>query len=62
MRWPEAVRSVAVDDVKRVARDHLDPAGFVTVVVGPLERIRAARHPRWPVGLDAIEAEFASGE
>lgn len=62
MSWPEAVRSVAVDDVKRVARDHLDPAGFVTVVVGPLERIRAARHPRWPVGLDAIEAEFAPGE
>ncbi len=62
MRWPEAVRAVTVADVKRIARAHLDPVEFVTVVAGPIERIRAARHPRWPVGLDAIEAEFASGE
>ena len=57
--WPEAVRSVTAGDVKRVAQEYLDPAGFVTVVAGPLKRIRAARHPRWPVALDELEAELS---
>ena len=61
MDWPEAVRAVTAADVKRVAREYLDPAGFTTVVAGPLAEIRAARHPRWPVALDDLEAEL-SGE
>ena len=59
MGWPEAVRSVTAGDVKRVAQEYLDPATFVTVVAGPLARIRAARHPRWPVALDDLEAELS---
>ena len=59
MGWPEAVRSVTAEDVKAVAREYLDPATFVTVVAGPLARIRAARHPRWPVALDEVEAELS---
>lgn len=58
MAWPEAVRSVMPEDVRAVARQYLDPATFVTVVAGPLERIRAARHPRWPVALDQVEADL----
>ncbi len=61
MGWPEAVQSVTAEDVKAIAQTHLDPATFVTVVVGPLERIRAARHPRWPVALDELEAGLAGG-
>ena len=61
MNWPEAVRAVTAADVKRVAQEYLDPAGFTTVVAGPLTEIRAARHPRWPVALDELEAEL-SGE
>ena len=61
MDWPEAVRSVTAAHVKRVAQEYLDPAGFTTVVAGPLAEIRAARHPRWPVALDELEAEL-SGE
>ena len=45
-------------DARRVAQEYLNPAGFVTVVAGPLERIRAARHPRWPVALNELEAEL----
>ena len=56
--WPAAVRSVTAGDVKSVAQEYLDPAAFVTVVAGPMERIRAARHPRWPVALDELEAEL----
>ena len=62
MRWPEAVRSVTAADVKAVAREYLDPAGFVTVVAGPLATIRAARHPRWPVTLDELEVELSGGQ
>ncbi len=61
MGWPDAVRAVTAGDVKRVAQEYLDPADFTTVVAGPLAEIRAARHPRWPVALDDLEAEL-SGE
>ncbi|MDE2882742.1 MAG: insulinase family protein [Acidobacteriota bacterium] len=59
MGWPEAVRAVTAGEVKRVAQEYLDPAGFTTVVAGPLAEIRAARHPRWPVSLDELEAELS---
>ena len=54
MSWPEAVQFVMAGNVKRVAQEYLDPAGFTTVVAGPLAEIRAARHPRWPVALDEL--------
>ena len=59
MSWPDAVRAVTAADVKRVAQEYLDPADFTTVVAGPLAEIRAARHPRWPVALDDLEAELS---
>ena len=62
MNWPEAVRAVTAADVKRVAQEYLDPAAFTTVVAGPLAEIRAARHPRWPVALDDLEAELSGGQ
>ena len=58
MGWPAMVRTVTPADVKAIAQEYLDPSTFVTVVAGPLERIRAARHPRWPVALDEVEAEL----
>ena len=58
MGWSAMVQAVTPDDVKAIAREYLDPSTFVTVVAGPLERIRAARHPRWPVALDELEAEL----
>ncbi len=59
MAWPAAVGAVTAEDVKVVAQEYLDLSAFVTVVAGPLERIRAARHPRWPVALDDLEAELS---
>ncbi len=61
MGWPRAVRAVTAADVKAMAERYLDPADLVTVVVGPLARIRAARHPRWPVALDDLEASLSGG-
>jgi len=54
--------TVTVADVKGVAQVYLDPAGFTTVVAGPLEETRAARHPRWPAALDNLEAELSNEE
>ena len=48
-------------EVKRVALEYLDPAGFTTVVAGPLAEVRAARHPRWPVALGELEAGLSGG-
>jgi len=59
--WPAAVRSVTASDIKAIAQRHLDPTTLVTVVVGPLERIREARHPRWPLALDELEASLSGG-
>jgi zinc protease len=54
LSWPEAVRAVTASEVKAVAEKYLAPTELVTVVVGPLESIRKARHPRWPVDLDSL--------
>jgi zinc protease len=54
IRWPEAVEAITVEQVKTIAQRLLDPATMVTVVAGPLTEIRAARHPRWPIGLDDL--------
>ncbi len=54
MQWPRAVEAVTVDQVKAMASRTLDPASLVTVVAGPLEAIRAARHPRWPIALNDL--------
>ena len=61
MGWPAAVRAVTASDIKTTAQQRLDPRTLVTVVVGPLARIREARHPRWPVALDELEASLSGG-
>jgi len=62
MRWPEAVLAVTADQVKEVAAAYLDRNAMATVVVGPLDRIREARHPRWPVALDDITGPAARAQ
>lgn len=52
--WPAAVDAVTAEQVKAAARRYLDPTQMVTVVVGPLEKIRTARHPRWPAALHEL--------
>jgi len=58
MGWPRAVRAVTTDNIKAMAQQYLDPASLVTVVAGPLDRIREARHPRWPISLDEVEVSL----
>jgi zinc protease len=54
LKWPGIVEAVTVSQVKAVAQKYLAPAEFVTMVAGPLQKIRAARHPRWPVSFDEL--------
>jgi zinc protease len=61
MGWPRAVRAVTAGEVKALADQYLNPESLVTVVVGPLARIREARHPRWPIGLDEVAASLSGG-
>lgn len=54
LKWPEAVQAVTAEQVKALAPKCLKPMEMKTVIVGPIEKIRPARHPRWPVGLDEL--------
>jgi predicted Zn-dependent peptidase len=54
MKWPEVVNAVTPEQVKGAAAKYLQPDTMAVVVIGPLEKIRAARHPRWPVSLDEL--------
>jgi predicted Zn-dependent peptidase len=61
LEWPQAVDAVTAKQVKAAALKYLDPGEMVTVVVGPIEAIRRAKHPRWPVTLDDVRASSPAG-
>ena len=54
VKWPAAVQAVTVAQVRDVARRYLPATQLTTVVVGPIDTIRRARHPRWPAALDEV--------
>ena len=56
MKWPQAVRAVTAEDVGAVARTYVHPEIMGTVVIGQIDKVRQARHPRWPVALDDLMA------
>jgi predicted Zn-dependent peptidase len=58
MAWPTAVRAVTAADVKRVATAYVHPDRMVTVIIGQLDAVRKARHPRWPVTLEDVTAQM----
>jgi zinc protease len=58
MAWPNAVRAVTAADVKRVAMTYVHPERMVTVIIGQLDAVRTARHPRWPLALEEVTAEM----
>src|SRR5438552_150304 len=56
MKWPQAVRAVTAEDVGAAARKYVHPEIMGTVVIGQIDKVRQARHPRWPVALDDLMA------
>lgn len=52
MAWPGAVGDVTAEEVTAVAAKYIDPNAMTAVVVGQIDEVREARHPRWPVALD----------
>lgn len=56
--WPAAVQTVTAADVQRVARQVIDPARLCAVVIGRIDEVERARHPRWPFTLDDVRARL----
>jgi len=56
MNWPQAVRAVTAADVGAAARKYVHPETMGIVVIGQIEKVRQARHPRWPFALDDLRA------
>ena len=50
-----------MDQVRAAALKYLPANQLSTVVVGPLEAIRKAPHPRWPASLDEVLGNAAAG-
>lgn len=53
-RWQEAVSGVTPDQVRAAAEKYIRPEQIGAVIVGQLEAVRTARHPRWPVALEDV--------
>ena len=47
-------RSVTAAEVTAAAHKYVAPASLTAVVVGQIDAVRAARHPRWPVALEEV--------
>ncbi len=54
MKWPEAVRAVTAQQVSAVAQKYVHPDQIGVVVIGQLDAVRHARHPRWPATLEEV--------
>ena len=52
--WPDTVRAVTAEQVRAAAERYIQPDQMRTVIIGQLEAVRKARHPRWPVSLDEL--------
>ncbi|HSR40559.1 MAG TPA: hypothetical protein VLL48_00265, partial [Longimicrobiales bacterium] len=54
--WPDRVRAVTADEVTAAASRYIRPAAMTAVVLGQMDEVRTARHPRWPTALDEVPA------
>jgi zinc protease len=52
--WPAAVRGVTADQVTAAARRYIEPDKLGTVLIGQLDAVRKARHPRWPATIEEL--------
>ena len=59
--WPEAVRAVTAEHVLAAAAKYIHPDKLATVLIGQLDAVRTARHPRWPATLDELNTTSAGG-
>jgi zinc protease len=60
-RWPDTVRGVTAEQVQAAAAKYIQPDKLATVLIGQLDAVRTARHPRWPATLDELGASSAGG-
>jgi predicted Zn-dependent peptidase len=60
LEWPQAIEAVTAKQIKDMAAKYFDPSQMQVVIVGPIDAIRTARHPRWPVDLDVLKSTVRS--
>jgi predicted Zn-dependent peptidase len=60
-RWPDTVRGVTAEQVQAAAAKYIQPDKLATVLIGQLDAVRTARHPRWPATLDELSKSSAGG-
>jgi hypothetical protein len=53
------VRAVTAQAVTAAAHKYIHPETMGTVIIGQVEAVRTARHPRWPVTLDEVTGSAA---
>jgi predicted Zn-dependent peptidase len=58
VRWPDAVRAVTAAAVQAAAAKYIQPDRMAIVMIGQVEAARQARHPRWPITFDQLQARF----
>jgi predicted Zn-dependent peptidase len=54
LAWPKAVGAVTAEAVTEAGQRYIDPEVMTAVVVGQIDEVRAARHPRWPTALHEV--------
>jgi predicted Zn-dependent peptidase len=54
LAWPDAVRAVTAEAVTEAGQRYIDPEVMTAVVVGQIDDVRGARHPRWPTPLHEV--------
>jgi len=54
MKWPDAVRAVTAQAVTAAAQKYVHPEMMGITIIGQIDAVRKARHPRWPVTLDEV--------
>jgi predicted Zn-dependent peptidase len=59
-RWPDVVRAVTASAVQTAAAKYIQPDRMATVMIGQVDAARKARHPRWPITFDELQARFGS--
>lgn len=61
-RWPDAVRAVTPDQVRAAAARYIQPEQLATVIIGQLDAVRTARHPRWPAAIDELTSAHGAAK
>ena len=62
LRWPVTVRAVTAEQVQAAANKYIHPEQLATVIIGQLDAVRTAHHPRWPAAIEELTSTSTGGK